>query len=243
MTRVVALAAVTEAEGSKLLQRAQIDAQQASVSELEVMLDDAREDLADCVLRAPFPGRVTVVHVSEGSFVQPGSPVVTLTMMNPVKVELTTSASESERLVKGSDATVYPTIGTEVNMERSIQATLYEKGGVADEATRTFSIGLIAPNERRVAPDYESELARVQYLLPILENPIHQPGAGLFTIADGIFEDETRHVSIQGQGSRAGLSKRECTHATPRCREGPRLARRAGRSNRELHDRGDPRVG
>lgn len=203
---VAARAAVAEAEGSKLLQRAQVDAQTAAVTELEVVLANAQRDLDDCVLRAPFTGRVTDVMVSEGTFVQAGAAVVTLTMMNPIKVEISTSASEFNQMVVGADATIFPSNGNEVDLERPMQATLFERNSVADEQTRTFGVGLIGANERRVPPDVHAGLRRVQYLLPILDNPLQIPGGGLFTISDAVFEDERgtalhRVIGLQ-QGSR-----------------------------------------
>ena len=183
--------AVAEVEGSRILLEAQIQALRAQVDGRLEELSDAKRNLADCVLRAPYPGRITTVHVGEGSYIQPGSPIVTLTMMNPIQVEVTTSATEDDRLVVGSDAKIYPTIGTQVDLTRGVQATLYEKEGIADESTRTFRIGFIGPNQRRVSDEKFPDLPRVRYVLPILDNPLQLPGRGLYALSEGIYEDDS----------------------------------------------------
>ena len=81
-----AVSAISQVEGAIALQEAANGAREAGIQELREVVVDAESNLENCVLRAPFPGRVTAIHVGEGSFVSAGSPIVTLTMMNPVEV-------------------------------------------------------------------------------------------------------------------------------------------------------------
>ncbi|MEL6904149.1 MAG: hypothetical protein AAFP22_02010, partial [Planctomycetota bacterium] len=53
---------VAETRGSIALQQAKVEAQQATIEELEQQVLDAQSNLDDCVLHAPFAGRITAVH-------------------------------------------------------------------------------------------------------------------------------------------------------------------------------------
>lgn len=182
-----AQAAIAEVEGTIALQRASNHALEANIAELEEVVRDAASHLDDCVLRAPFAGRVTEHHAGEGSFVAAGSPVVTLTMMTPVEIEISVSADEDERLAVGMDAMVYPMVGNKIDQDLGIRATLYEKRGVADASTRTFRLGLIAANRRRTARPELAGLPSARFLAPIIRNPFDVPGEdGLFTLAETV---------------------------------------------------------
>ena len=206
-----AKAAIAEVQGNQALQAANIETLAASIEELKEVVADARSDLEDCVLRAPFPGRVTEQHVGEGSFVQAGSPVVTVTMMTPIEVEITASAEDDERLVVGTDAVIYPMNGNEVDFSRGVRATLYEKRGIADTSTRTFRAGLIAPNKRRVVREDYADLPRARYVIPVFDNPLDLPGdRGFFTLAESVggTESDPWVLRVRGlsQGSRSAES-------------------------------------
>ena len=180
-------ASVSELEGAIALQRATNQAQLANIKSLEESVLDAESNLKNCVLRAPFPGRLTELHVGEGSFVQAGTPVATLTMMNPIETILSVSAQMENELVVGTDALVYPMNGNEIDLTRAVRSTLYRKEGVADSSTRTFEVGLIAPNRRRVPRAASSDLPSAPYVLPIFDNPLQIPGRdGLYTLVDAI---------------------------------------------------------
>ncbi len=58
--------------------RERIEAQEARLDEARAALASLDARLADAVLEAPFPGRVTVKHRTVGETVSPGAPVVTL---------------------------------------------------------------------------------------------------------------------------------------------------------------------
>jgi HlyD family secretion protein len=55
-----------------------IAGQRAQVAQAEANLERAQAALGNAVIRAPFPGRVTVRHREPGETVVPGAPVVTL---------------------------------------------------------------------------------------------------------------------------------------------------------------------
>ena len=202
---------VAETRGSIALQQAKVEAQQATIEELEQQVLDAQSNLDDCVLHAPFAGRITAVHVAEGSVVSASTPVVTLTMMTPIEVELTVSAAVDDELVLGTDAIVYPMNGSEPDTERAVRATLFEKRGVANEGTRTFPVGLSAPNQRRDAREEFAGEPTTPYLLPVFRNPLDLPDEnGLYTVKDAVGGtlDDAYVLRVQGvsQGEREASS-------------------------------------
>lgn len=182
-----ALAAIAEIEGDQALKRANNKVLEASIVELEAAVADAQSNLDHCVLYAPFGGRITEKFVGEGSIVQAGSPVTTLTMMSPIEIQIEVSAEDDERLVVGTDANVFPMKGNQIDFEREIHSTLYVKEGVANAKTRTFTLGLIAPNKRRIARPELVGLPTAPYLIPVLDNPLDRLGGdGMYAIAEAI---------------------------------------------------------
>lgn len=198
-----ATSAIDEAEGAVALQEATIASQEALIDELEQVVLDATSDLEDCVLRAPFDGRITDVQVAEGSYVGAGSPVVTLTMLNPVEVELTVAPSIEDDLLLGSGATVFPISDGRVETDRAVDATVFEKRGVANVGTRTFTVGLIAANRRRTPQSQRADRPSTPYLLPVLENPLDLPGAsGLYVVDQAIGRSDDGPYALKVRGVR-----------------------------------------
>ena len=93
-----AIANVKQLEATEKAKRAEIKSRESAVEQAKQNLRDAERDLEDCTLYASFRGQVAEVDVVPGSVVSAGEPVVTLQMMNPIKVELEVSAEASRRL-------------------------------------------------------------------------------------------------------------------------------------------------
>ena len=70
-------------------------------------MKQAELNLKKCTLRAPYDGRVAEVHVIPGGYVQPGTPVVTLLLMDPIKVTVAVSAQTDRQLNFGDFVAVY----------------------------------------------------------------------------------------------------------------------------------------
>ncbi len=191
-------AAVTEAEALQKLQAKKVAATRAEIKELENAVRQATTDLERCTLRAPFPGRVTYVHASHGDFVQAGTPVVTLTLIDPIKVSVTV-ASDTERDIKpGHHAKVFPAglEGSEYE-KQFLTGTVFEKGSVADPSTRTFRIDIIVRNARRLMNvSVPGEVWRISFrqMLPAVQRRFGE-GGPLF-VGEGCMlgKDETRTV-------------------------------------------------
>lgn len=127
--------------------KAELKAYQAQEKQAVEALKQAERDLANCVLYAPFDGQVADVHVIEGAYSNAGSPVVTLTMMDPLRVEVSVSAEVNRQLLTRRAFQLFPQ-GNGGPLPGFFQRS--ETG--ADTNTRTFNIELLVPN-RRYSPD------------------------------------------------------------------------------------------
>ena len=134
---------------------------QSQIAENRQRLSQARADLEDCTLRAPFPGRIAEVHVIPGGFVQPGEPVVEMVVMDPVKIELAVSAETDRNIQYGDEMKVFPP-----DWPETVSGTVFRKATRADPETRTFSVTVLMRNFK-IAVD----LSRREHLRRILYDP------------------------------------------------------------------------
>jgi RND family efflux transporter MFP subunit len=185
--------AVDDANSAWLSQAARQRQQQAHVKETVEQLNQAREDLDDTVLRAPFSGRITAVHVTQGAVVDAGTPVVTLSLMDPIQVQVAVSADHDRRIQTGDRAFLYP----ENPLSREgttpeVPALVFEKGSVADPDTHTFRIDLMARNQRLLVEDFVPETAGlplVEEILPAVRRYQGEAGA-LFVPVDSLYRED-----------------------------------------------------
>ena len=119
------------AEATIALKRAQVEATRAQIREIEEDRNRAKEDLADCKLLAPFSGRITKLHVVQGAVVAAGTPVVMLTLMDPMKVSVVVSADEDRKIRYGDHAELYPRDPVHPDQQPTVlSALVYEKAEV-----------------------------------------------------------------------------------------------------------------
>jgi RND family efflux transporter MFP subunit len=185
---------------SKLALRAQ---REAEIQQIKEDLMRAREDLADTTLRAPFSGRITHIHVSEGAVIEAGTPVVTLSLMDPIQVQVEVSADDDRRIQTGDRAVLYPKDPSNPNDTRTqVNAIVYEKGAVADPDTRTFRIDLMARNERRLIHQIDPEtkgLPVVIDFLPVVRRYRGEEGP-LFIHTDTVYREDGKSYVLRLPG-------------------------------------------
>ncbi|MEM9645511.1 MAG: HlyD family efflux transporter periplasmic adaptor subunit [Planctomycetota bacterium] len=128
-------------------------------------LRDAERNLEDCTLYASFDGQISSIAVVPGSVVQQGQAVVTLQMMDPIKVELEVSAEDSRRLQNQSSLPVSVTLpdGT----QQILEGHLYIVDPVADPLMRTFTITLLVMNEKLANPNDNPDVATTRDIWPL----------------------------------------------------------------------------
>lgn len=109
----------------------------------EAQFEQAEYDLERCILHSPFSGEVSEVYVEAGGYVQRGTPVVHLVMMDPIKVDISVSSETAESLKLRDTVNLFLP-----GDEKPIYGSVYEKATVADPETRTFRVSIITRNQQ-----------------------------------------------------------------------------------------------
>lgn len=138
-------ASLAEAQATLKFKEAEIGATRAKIAELEQELAIAQTDLEDCTLRAPYTGLITERYAARGGYMQSGAPVVQLTLIDPVKVEVTVSAEVDRQVKLNTQVQIHP---PDAPTDAPWFGNVAEKNEVADPATRTFTVGAMVRNVR-----------------------------------------------------------------------------------------------
>lgn len=185
---------------------------EAQIREIQEQLNRAKEDLEDCNLRAPFSGRITRIHVSQGAVIEAGTPVVTLSLMDPIQVQVEVSADQDRRIQTGDRALIYPKDPLHPDGNPvEVNAIVYEKGAVADPDKRTFRIDLMTRNERRrihqLAPETKG-LPVVTDFLPVVRRYQGEEGE-LFVHTRAVYHEDgkTYVLRLPGVSFRPGARR------------------------------------
>jgi len=115
----------------------------ARLREAQRLARQTEVDLRDTQLYSPFHGQVSKVHVIPGAYVERGQPVVTVQMMDPMKVEIAVSPKADKQINYGDMLKVYVD-----GYPEPVEGVVWFKDSVADAATRTFMVTLLVRNRR-----------------------------------------------------------------------------------------------
>ncbi|NBD95283.1 MAG: efflux RND transporter periplasmic adaptor subunit [Gammaproteobacteria bacterium] len=85
---------------------AQRNATRQARSQARASLEEARDQLAEATIRAPFSGRVVALPVEPGQFVSPGQAIVSIAAPERLEVAIDLSARQARGLSTGDAATV-----------------------------------------------------------------------------------------------------------------------------------------
>lgn len=208
--------AVDDAQSAFDQTTAQLAAQRATVQEVTRGLDTATEDLGDAVLFAPFSGRITKVHISEGAVVSAGMPIVTLTLMDPVRIQVEVSADDERDIKTGDRAIIWPKDPLHDGERIPVNAIVFEKSAVADPSLRTFRIDMIARNLRRHVHELNPDLAglpNINEYLPVVreyqgeDGPMFVPVESVLSDDEGSYVLRLPGVSFHSGGERSAVGK------------------------------------
>jgi len=86
--------------------RTQRNATVQARDQAQARLGEARDQLAEATLRAPFSGRVVDLPVEAGQFVAPGQTVINISAPGQLEVAVALSARQSRALMAGQSATI-----------------------------------------------------------------------------------------------------------------------------------------
>ncbi len=139
-----AQADVAQVEATTQAKAAEITSLEAQIEQARASLRVAELDLQDCSVIAPFRGQVAQVHVITGGTVQRGEPVVTMQMMDPIKIEFEVSAERARQLHYKDTLNV--TLTQADGMDVLKEGVIWMTDAAADPSTRTFTITLLVRN-------------------------------------------------------------------------------------------------
>jgi membrane fusion protein (multidrug efflux system) len=113
----------------------------SSIEVLDAEIEAVRVQLDKTEIRAPFNGRTGIRRVSEGAFVQPNLPLVTLEDINRVKIEFAVPEKYASRVRPGQEIRF-----TVENSDKTYAATVAVIEPKIDLDTRSLFIQAVADN-------------------------------------------------------------------------------------------------
>jgi membrane fusion protein (multidrug efflux system) len=132
------LQALYEKEGVSL-QEYEVAKAEVEKVKAEIALVDAQLDKR--IIRAPFSGVLGLRMVSEGSYLSPGTAIVNLVNINPIKIEFAVPEKYSRSVGPGTEVT-FKLDGRNETYRARVMAT----EPTIDADTRTFLLKASAPN-------------------------------------------------------------------------------------------------
>jgi membrane fusion protein (multidrug efflux system) len=134
--------------------KALYDKEGVSLQEYEIAVAEAEKTQADIavidaqlekrIIRAPFDGRLGLRLVSEGSYIAPGTPIVSLVSINPIKLEFSVPERYSRNMSVGAEVEFMMDGVNRGNRAYTAKVTAKEPN--IDPATRTMRMRAEAPN-------------------------------------------------------------------------------------------------
>lgn len=184
-----ATAGLAQVDASAAAKDAEIKSLDAQILEAQQALSDAKRNVEECTIYSPFRGQVATVDAIPGAYVNAGQSVLTVQMMDPIKVELEVSAEQS-RLLTYKDS-VEVVVSTTAD-EKLFNAIVYMIDPAADPNTRTFTVTLLMDNFKASAgipPELSGKpLARTREIWRLFKNKL--PGQDFqMTESGSIHED------------------------------------------------------
>jgi RND family efflux transporter MFP subunit len=134
-------AALEVAEGQHQDGIEEIRNRQAVLAQRRSELDLARQQLEDTILRSPIGGAVRERHVTVGTYLNAGMPVVTIVRTDPLRLQLSVPERSSIQLRVGQPVRVRVEGDSRVHNGR-----LARIGAAIDEANRTLPVEAVVMN-------------------------------------------------------------------------------------------------
>lgn len=96
-----------EARQKKLLNVEAINLEEYDITSNNLRILDAERELIEAQLekteiRAPFSGRIGLKYISEGAYMAPGTPIVTIVQSNPIKIDFTVPEKYAPNMRNGN---------------------------------------------------------------------------------------------------------------------------------------------
>ncbi len=130
-------------KGGSATEQQQDDARNACEN-AKIQLEQARKQLADATIIAPFSGVVTQKQVEKGAFVNVGNPIASIVDISKLKIKLNVSESNVYQLKKGDNANITSEIYPDHSFTGRI-SFISEKG----DETHNYQVEIEMPNSAK----------------------------------------------------------------------------------------------
>jgi len=97
--------------------------------------DTARQSLEDCIVKAPYDGKITAKYIQEGEFARPGTKVLEIMDLTTLNAEIDVSERYAGKITTETSVSVLPSTGAE-----SLTGKIAAINPKIDLAGRTFLV-------------------------------------------------------------------------------------------------------
>ncbi len=167
--------------------QAEEESARANLAVAKARLETAQLDLNRTTLYAPFTGELAAVHKEAGGYVNIGTPVGRLVMMDPILVEATVSAETAREIETNDNALVISD-----SWEEPLRAKVYYKSTTADPRTLTHTLSIITRNPVQ-GFDGGDGVKPIGNVFPLQYSTIGKPSEFIVLYEQSLFEDEQGH--------------------------------------------------
>ncbi|MFB0829973.1 efflux RND transporter periplasmic adaptor subunit [Brevibacillus laterosporus] len=122
-------------------QMSAVGVSEASVKQAAVSLENARTQLGNAVVKAPFSGYISSVNGAVGQVASPQSPIVTLVNTNPLVVKANLSEQDISQVKVGDEVKVNITA-----LGKEMTAKITAVSPVMDQQLKAYPIEISIPN-------------------------------------------------------------------------------------------------
>jgi multidrug efflux pump subunit AcrA (membrane-fusion protein) len=178
-----------KAAAAKVAQVEALRATKASLLETSLAgVEQAEVNIANCTLTSPFTGQIARVHMIPGGYALPGQPVVTVQMMDPMKIQIAVSPETDKKVNFNDRVRVYLT-----DSDEPLLGYVYLKDTYADPATRTYLVTLLVRNQKVITGIPEElrgeAIATTQKVWRLLPEKVGAPG-NCYIEVNALHEDD-----------------------------------------------------
>ncbi len=184
--------------------RSMLDEQASRVDTLEAQIDQARANLSELTIQAPFAGVLGHRQISPGTLITPGMPITTLDDVSIIKLDF----SVPETFISGLSAGQLIETTTAAWPEQSFTGRLTSIGSRVDPVTRAVPVRSVIDNsDQKLKPG----MLMTVRLIKNRRNALVVPESAVFPLNDGQFlyrvEDDlvARRIRVTLGDRRPGL--------------------------------------
>lgn len=182
---------------------AQSGAEAAQLDALRAQLASKSLEVSDCVLRAPFDGDVATRTVDPGSFVRPGTSLVSLVDGSTIRLTSLVPEIDFDVVTPGKTVRIHL-----FALKRDVSGVIVRRAPAADPVTRTVSFEIDLDDPKREIPvgtTAEIVVAAGDPLdateIPLSAAKIRGSKATVFVVEDGVATSATYPVIGERGGS------------------------------------------